>query len=191
MGAADDVQGLFVSTVDARSSTIPGPLTYVTLPVPPAREVNLTPRQETDQLLSSITQVSDSQRTLREEIEQLLAAALQSDLNHFSAMSDARELHSHDMLALADVVDVDIAKLREAAAEIETLKAALVTRDVIGQAKGILMATLRCSADGAFSLLVRQSQHENRKVSEIAAEIAARASRGRNSNAERPPPPEQ
>ena len=124
--------------------------------------------------------MSDHQSTLRAEIEQLLSAALQSDLDHLSAMAETRELHAHEMLALADVVDLDFAKLRDAAAEIETLKAALLTRDVIGQAKGILMATLRCSADRAFELLVRQSQHEQRKLHNIAAEIAARA--------ERPPP---
>ena len=117
----------------------------------------------------------DPQSTLREELERMLADALQSHNDHVAAMADARELHSQEMLALADVIDADIAELRAAAAEIETLKAALATRDVIGQAKGVLVATLGCSPDKAFALLVQQSQHENRKVSEISSEITARA----------------
>jgi hypothetical protein len=135
--------------------------------------------------------VADEQSSLREDIERLLAAALQSDLDHLSAMAETREVQSRELLALADLVDVDIAKLRGAAAEIETLKAALVTRDVIGQAKGILMVTLRCSAEKAFALLTKQSQHENRKLHDIAAEIAARAAREGDPSAQRPPSLEQ
>jgi len=57
----------------------------------------------------------------------------------------------------------------------EQLEIALETRDVIGQAKGVIMAAMRCSADEAYRLLVRQSQQENRKLREVAAEIAQRA----------------
>ena len=100
---------------------------------------------------------------------------MRSDLDHIAAMADARNAHAEELLALADLADLDAAKLREALAEIEGLRHALVTRDVIGVAKGIVAATLRCTPDNAFALLVAQSQHENRKISEIATEIAARA----------------
>lgn len=63
------------------------------------------------------------------------------------------------------------------AAQVEHLQSALATRDLIGQAKGVIMATCHCSVDDAFRLLVAQSQHENRKLVEIAAEIVARAAR--------------
>lgn len=43
------------------------------------------------------------------------------------------------------------------------------SRAVIEQAKGMLMATQRCSADEAF--LVRASQRENRKLREMADEL--------------------
>jgi putative methionine-R-sulfoxide reductase with GAF domain len=52
------------------------------------------------------------------------------------------------------------------------LREALVTRDVIGQAKGILMATRHVDADTAFTLLVRASQTQNVKVRDIAEEVA-------------------
>jgi hypothetical protein len=42
------------------------------------------------------------------------------------------------------------------------------------------MATLGCSADEAFALMVTQSQHENRKVTAIAADIGARTRQIRN-----------
>ena len=61
--------------------------------------------------------------------------------------------------------------------EVTNLEAALTSRDVIGQAKGIIMVTTHCTADTAFALLVAQSQAQNRKVVEIATEIAERASR--------------
>ena len=103
-----------------------------------------------------------------------MADALQSDLDHVEAMAAAKKAHAEELLALADVVDLDAEKLRMALTEVEQLKGALATRDVIGQAKGILVATLQCSTDKAFALLAHQSQHENRKISEIAAEIVAR-----------------
>lgn len=53
------------------------------------------------------------------------------------------------------------------------------SRDIIGQAKGVIMGSTGCSADAAFGVLVRQSQHENRKLVDIAAEIAHRATRRR------------
>jgi hypothetical protein len=42
------------------------------------------------------------------------------------------------------------------------------------------MATLGCSADEAFALMVTQSQHENRKVTAISADIVARTRRIRH-----------
>ena len=55
------------------------------------------------------------------------------------------------------------------------LKEALHSRTVIGQATGLLMATLRMSPDDAFAELVRMSSHANRKVRDIAAEVVAAA----------------
>jgi GAF domain-containing protein len=48
----------------------------------------------------------------------------------------------------------------------------LSTRDVIGQAKGILMERQRLSAGDAFDLLRRASQRLNRKLTDVAAHLA-------------------
>jgi len=49
---------------------------------------------------------------------------------------------------------------------------ALGNRDVIGQAKGILMERRGITADAAFAVLARVSQAENTKVAEIARRLA-------------------
>jgi transcriptional regulator with GAF, ATPase, and Fis domain len=48
---------------------------------------------------------------------------------------------------------------------------AMVSSSVIDQAIGILMAQQRCTANAAFDLLRQASQHRNRKLRDIAAEI--------------------
>lgn len=53
------------------------------------------------------------------------------------------------------------------------LHTALMSRDVIGQAKGILMERLRVTPDDAFDILRRASQSLNLKLREVAAHLAA------------------
>ncbi len=48
------------------------------------------------------------------------------------------------------------------------LQAALATREMIGQAQGILMERERVSADEAFDILRRASQHLNLKLRVVA-----------------------
>jgi GAF domain-containing protein len=54
---------------------------------------------------------------------------------------------------------------------IENLETALASRDVIGQAQGILMERERITADQAFQLLRRSSQNLNRKLRTIAQDL--------------------
>ncbi|MEZ0491086.1 GAF and ANTAR domain-containing protein [Kineococcus sp. TBRC 1896] len=51
------------------------------------------------------------------------------------------------------------------------LRTALLNRDVIGQAKGILMERFKVDADQAFALLTRVSQDRNVKLHVLAAEL--------------------
>ena len=51
------------------------------------------------------------------------------------------------------------------------LLAALGTREMIGQAQGILMERERITACQAFDILRRASQHLNRKLREIAQDL--------------------
>ena len=53
----------------------------------------------------------------------------------------------------------------------ENLHRAIDKRELIGQAKGILMERHRLTADQAFQVLVRASSHTNRKLFDIADEL--------------------
>src|SRR5215207_7412684 len=52
------------------------------------------------------------------------------------------------------------------------LQQALLSREVIGQAKGILMERLKVTPEDAFDLLRRSSQHLNIKLREVARHLA-------------------
>jgi GAF domain-containing protein len=58
-----------------------------------------------------------------------------------------------------------------AAATIADLRNALESRDVIGQAKGILMERFKITPTAAFGLLITASQQSNRKLRDVAAEL--------------------
>ncbi|MEV0287025.1 MULTISPECIES: GAF and ANTAR domain-containing protein [unclassified Kribbella] len=55
----------------------------------------------------------------------------------------------------------------------ETLHEAVSTREIVGQAVGILMERYKLDADRAFSFLVRTSQTSNVKLRDVAAGIIA------------------
>ncbi|TCK21090.1 GAF and ANTAR domain-containing protein [Pseudonocardia endophytica] len=59
------------------------------------------------------------------------------------------------------------------------LSEALRTRDVIGQAKGILIERFTLSEEQAFAMLVRSSQETNLKLRDVAAWLLDEAPRGR------------
>ena len=63
--------------------------------------------------------------------------------------------------------------------EVRGLRTALESRDAIEQAKGIIMATSGCDPDTAFDMLRQQSQHENRKLRDVAVELVAQQARRR------------
>jgi GAF domain-containing protein len=67
---------------------------------------------------------------------------------------------THAAVALAD------------AQRIEQLEQAVDRRDVIGQAKGILMERFKIGPDEAFRLLINASQQSNLKLHDLAAEVA-------------------
>jgi GAF domain-containing protein len=67
---------------------------------------------------------------------------------------------THAALALAD------------AQRTEQLRQALASRDIIGQAKGILMERHRITAEAAFTMLTQDSQRTNRKLTVVARGLA-------------------
>jgi hypothetical protein len=78
-------------------------------------------------------------------------------------------LATHASLALAGTQAVLRAEL-----QVENLRRAIDSRDVIGQAKGILMLRRGISADEAFELLRRTSQDLNVKLVDLATTLTAR-----------------
>jgi GAF domain-containing protein len=58
----------------------------------------------------------------------------------------------------------------------DQLRSSIVSRAVIDQALGVIMATERCSQDKAFALLRSVSQNTNVKIRDLAATIVTRAS---------------
>lgn len=66
-------------------------------------------------------------------------------------------------------------RYRVAQDTIAQLRAALTSRAVIDQAKGILMALHGITAEDAFGMLITQSQHRNVKLREVAGEFVADA----------------
>jgi len=72
--------------------------------------------------------------------------------------------HAALALAVAPVHERDLATAA-------SLRDALTTRDLIGQAEGILMATEQVDSDTAFDLLRTASQQQNKKLRTIAEQV--------------------
>lgn len=86
-----------------------------------------------------------------------------------TAHESALLLATHASLALAGTAGLTRAELRS-----ENLHKAIASRDVIGQAKGILMARRGVSAEEAFDQLRRASQELNMKLVDVAHLLASR-----------------
>lgn len=85
-----------------------------------------------------------------------------TDTGTFDAEAEGvgRLFATHAAVALAD------------AQKIEQLEQAIGTRDVIGQAKGILMERFRIGPDEAFRLLAKASQNRHLKLRDVAVQVA-------------------
>jgi GAF domain-containing protein len=81
--------------------------------------------------------------------------------------------------AQATVVLVNAQAYWGARLKSEDLERALAGREVIDLAKGIIMSSMGCAPHEAFDTLVKQSQAENRKLRDIAADIVANTQRRR------------
>ncbi len=74
---------------------------------------------------------------------------------------------AHAAVAVADAQDLN------------HITVALTSRDVIGQAKGILMERYKITGEMAFALLAKTSQDTNHKLYEVAEHLAQTGSLGR------------
>jgi GAF domain-containing protein len=90
-------------------------------------------------------------------------------LNLFSKQKAAFHAEDHETGLL---FAIHAAVALQASQRTEKLLAALETRDMIGQAKGILMEREHITDDEAFQILVRASQRLNIKLTVVAGRVA-------------------
>ena len=74
-------------------------------------------------------------------------------------------------LAEASAGQLGAGRIEELIDEVAGLRRAMETRSVIEQAKGIVIGATGCDPDHAFEVLARQSQHENRKLVDVAGDL--------------------
>jgi two-component system, response regulator / RNA-binding antiterminator len=114
------------------------------------------------------------------EYQEDLHAAIEFYRAEVSAQGESCEAYR---MRFAEYLRATVSSARSHATiaeEVEGLRAALGSRAVIDQAKGILMATRRCGADEAFDLLVHASQTRNVKLRTVAEDLVERTAAGRS-----------
>lgn len=94
-------------------------------------------------------------------------------LNLFSDRIGGFGTEDDDTIGLVAVLAAHASPALASALYRDDMQRALEHRDVIGQAKGILMARSAIDADAAFQILVRASQRLNVKLSEVAQRLVA------------------
>jgi GAF domain-containing protein len=102
--------------------------------------------------------------------------ALNLYATHRAAFTDTARRHA---VAFTDQGTAALAViLRQADQDLlhRQLTDAMASRSVIDQALGVLMGQQRCTATEAFALLRQASQHRNRKLRDVAAEIITQVS---------------
>lgn len=82
------------------------------------------------------------------------------------AERSARAVADEVGLLVANAATYDAAELAN-----ERLTRALIARDLIGQAKGVLIASQGINSDEAFVVLRRRAEQSGRKVAEVASEV--------------------
>lgn len=83
---------------------------------------------------------------------------------------DTGPFPSHS-IALAQSLGLYLSTTVNSALHAKNLEAALASRDLIGQAKGIIMARKNVDDEAAFAILRRASQHTNRRLRDIAEAV--------------------
>lgn len=95
-------------------------------------------------------------------------------LNLHSSRSAA---FGEDAVSIGSLFAAHAAIAFSSAREEQQIRAALTSRDVIGQAKGMLMERYKLGAQAAFALLSKLSQDTNTKLADLANQVVADAER--------------
>ncbi|WP_435771364.1 ANTAR domain-containing protein [Nocardioides sp. SYSU DS0651] len=92
-----------------------------------------------------------------------------------SAPTDAR---TRELVKQVDVVAAMLRHSHQLADEVMHLRRALSSRAVVDQAKGMIMAERRCSAEEAFQVLTKLSSETNVRVADVALALVYQAQEG-------------
>ena len=109
------------------------------------------------------------------KVGSLISVLVYTDAHSYGAMSlysRQGDRFDADDVAIAQTLAGQVATLISSGREIDQLGRAVLSRNIIGQAQGILMERYNIDAAQAFDYLRRISSHSNRKVVDLAAEIA-------------------
>jgi GAF domain-containing protein len=112
----------------------------------------------------------------------LMADAVLGALNLYAALPRAYGVtdrtkalifatHAGVALGAAEAIENATVSLNAEIRRVSDLRGALASREVIGQAEGILIERERITADQAFGVLRRASQHLNIKLREVAQHL--------------------
>ena len=101
-------------------------------------------------------------------------------LNLYSAAADAFDATA---IVTAGLFAGQAAALLYGADHAHDLGVALASRDVIGQAKGILVERFGVGPEQAFAMLVESSQHTNMKLVDVATWLVGEAQKDRGAQA--------
>jgi len=106
----------------------------------------------------------------------LLSFQLFTDGDNLGALNlfaDHPNAFDDESATIGQVFAAHAAIALSAARHEQNLRAAMDKRDLIGQAKGILMERHKLTAVQAFAVLVRTSSHTNRKLFDVADELTS------------------
>ncbi len=107
-------------------------------------------------------------------IRSMLCFCLYVEGDNFGALnlhSTQVDAFDDDSRSIGSLFAAHAAIAFSAVREKEQIRAALTNRDIIGQAKGMLMERYMLSSDEAFRLLARLSQDSNTKLADVALQV--------------------
>lgn len=90
----------------------------------------------------------------------------------------APDVRARQLAEYADAVACSITRSHALATEVANLRRALTSRATIDQAKGIIMAERRCTAEEAFDALRMLSQHTNVRLADVALALVYKCQTG-------------
>ncbi|WP_158550687.1 ANTAR domain-containing protein [Geodermatophilus sp. TF02-6] len=101
--------------------------------------------------------------------------ALRGDVRPLGALTVYGPTHvpwrAHSSAPFVRLAAAHAAVAVRASRQVRWLTAAVASRDLIGQAKGVLMERFRITEDAAFGILVKASQDTQRKLRDVAAVV--------------------